>query len=303
MATMPDSKIYVFEAEPRPFAQAFEKATGVRPLYTGMARWAYDPEEGNLIHVVCETLPLEKFKEIEKLLVSGIQNSLAFHFPGDGTDQFYIQRRILLTKAPAASSSPSAEFLLDALQEARKIAEIEMDKTTEAKQKLATAQIQIKDRQLAVDRYDKELAAANSSLQERNAKIGELQTKSDEHLRMYLEEKKLRQEMEQRLQAKHTDLQDMIKERDNLLEVLGAWHKTFGTSQLTHALARLEAAEDDRRRLLLGIERCMDKENDDLAVLTPVDDLNDLVTRILRLVPKEETDAAGTKKSDTDVTS
>jgi hypothetical protein len=44
-------------------------------------------------------------------------------------------------------------------------------------------------------------------------------------------------------------LADVLRERDELRTQLDAWHSVFGTSQLSHAQARLEAAEDAVRRL------------------------------------------------------
>ena len=44
------------------------------------------------------------------------------------------------------------------------------------------------------------------------------------------------------------------RERDQLRTQLEAWHKVFGTSQLSHAQARLEAAESAARRLKAELE-------------------------------------------------
>lgn len=45
------------------------------------------------------------------------------------------------------------------------------------------------------------------------------------------------------------DAEALRSERDQLQTQLEAWHKTFETTQLSHALARLEKAEGDLQRL------------------------------------------------------
>ena len=42
--------------------------------------------------------------------------------------------------------------------------------------------------------------------------------------------------------------EQLERELNEATTQLHAWHETFGTNQLTHALARLEAAEKTRRR-------------------------------------------------------
>src|ERR1035437_1468751 len=53
------------------------------------------------------------------------------------------------------------------------------------------------------------------------------------------------------------------EERDDLCAQLGAWQSVFGTSQLSHALARLERAEKDKEKSIAALEKI--KEGSDVC--------------------------------------
>ena len=73
-----------------------------------------------------------------------------------------------------------------------------------------------------------------------------------------------------------TNLATLQKEKDCLEIVLDAWHKQFGTSQLSHASARLQQAESDLVRAHAKIS--------DLEARTPDQSLFELInTELIRL--------------------
>lgn len=56
------------------------------------------------------------------------------------------------------------------------------------------------------------------------------------------------------LAAAHATLRALLDEREHSRTALAAWHTIFGTTQLTHAAARLEKTEADLARIARGIE-------------------------------------------------
>ncbi len=53
----------------------------------------------------------------------------------------------------------------------------------------------------------------------------------------------------------------LVDENHDLKTVIAAWQSAFGTTQLTHAIARLESAEKERDRLRIALDRAHQNEN------------------------------------------